>query len=97
LPVVEVAKSASRRTRLLVPGIDNKDWFGAIEYSNGTYKRTLEMRSLNLDQLRTLIAISRLGSFSAAGRELNLTQPAISLQTRSISGRAPRRRERSHR
>jgi DNA-binding transcriptional LysR family regulator len=45
------------------------------------------MRSLNLDQLRTLIAVSRLGSFSAAGRELNLTQPAISLQIRELEDR----------
>jgi DNA-binding transcriptional LysR family regulator len=45
------------------------------------------MRSLNLDQLRTLIAVSRLGSFSAAGRELNLTQPAISLQMRELEER----------
>src|SRR5947209_3460452 len=72
---------------LLVTGIDNKDRFGAIETSNGSHKRTLEMRSLNLDQLRTLIAVSRLGSFSAAGRELNLTQPAISLQIRELEER----------
>ncbi len=45
------------------------------------------MRSLNLDQLRSLIAVSRLGSFSAAGRELNLTQPAISLQIRELEER----------
>jgi DNA-binding transcriptional LysR family regulator len=45
------------------------------------------MRSLNLDQLRTLIAVAKLGSFSAAGRELNLTQPAISLQIRELEER----------
>jgi DNA-binding transcriptional LysR family regulator len=72
---------------LLVAGIDNEDRFGAIERSNGSHKRTFEMRSLNLDQLRTLIAVSRLGSFSAAGRELNLTQPAISLQIRELEER----------
>ncbi|HKU94054.1 MAG TPA: LysR family transcriptional regulator, partial [Vineibacter sp.] len=33
------------------------------------------MRSLNLDQLRTLMEVIELGSFSAAARQLNLTQP----------------------
>ena len=34
------------------------------------------MRSLNLDQLRTLLEVVELGNFSAAARRLNLTQPA---------------------
>ena len=37
------------------------------------------MRSLNLDQLRALLEVVEHGSFSAAARRLNLTQPAISL------------------
>ena len=45
------------------------------------------MRSLNLDQLRTLATVVRLGSFSAAARELNLTQPAVSLQIRELESR----------
>jgi DNA-binding transcriptional LysR family regulator len=73
--------------RVIPAGIDKEDLFGAIEHSNGSHKRILEMRSLNLDQLRTLIAVSKLGSFSAAGRELNLTQPAISLQIRELEER----------
>lgn len=45
------------------------------------------MRSLNLDQLRALIEVIELGSFSAAARRLNLTQPAISLQIRELERR----------
>ena len=45
------------------------------------------MRSLNLDQLRALIEVVELGSFSAAARRLNLTQPAISLQIRELERR----------
>lgn len=45
------------------------------------------MRSLNPDQLRTFLAVVELGSFSAAGKRLNLTQPAISLQIRELEGR----------
>jgi DNA-binding transcriptional LysR family regulator len=45
------------------------------------------MRSLNPDQLRTLIAVVTLGNFSAAGRRLNLTQPAVSLQIRELEQR----------
>jgi DNA-binding transcriptional LysR family regulator len=45
------------------------------------------MRSLNLDQLRTFIEVIRLGSFTAAGRSLNLTQPAISQQIKELEGR----------
>jgi DNA-binding transcriptional LysR family regulator len=42
------------------------------------------MRSLNLDQLRALAEVADLGSFSAAARRLNLTQPAVSLQIREL-------------
>lgn len=45
------------------------------------------MRSLNLDQLRTFLEVVRLGSFSAAARVLNLTQPAISQQVKELESR----------
>ena len=45
------------------------------------------MRSLNLDQLRALTEVATLGSFSAAARRLNLTQPAVSLQIRELEAR----------
>jgi len=45
------------------------------------------MRSLNLDQLRTLVEVVALGNFSAAGRKLNLTQPAVSLHVRELEQR----------
>jgi DNA-binding transcriptional LysR family regulator len=45
------------------------------------------VRSLNLDQLHAVVAVVRLGSFSAAARHLNLTQPAVSLQVRELEGR----------
>ncbi len=45
------------------------------------------MRSLNLDQLRTLTEVVAQGSFSAAARRLNLTQPAVSLQIRELESR----------
>jgi DNA-binding transcriptional LysR family regulator len=45
------------------------------------------MRSLNLDQLRALLQVLEHGSFSAAARVLNLTQPAVSLQVRELERR----------
>jgi DNA-binding transcriptional LysR family regulator len=45
------------------------------------------MRSLNLDQLRALTEVVACGSFSAAARRLNLTQPAVSLQVRELETR----------
>ncbi len=45
------------------------------------------MRALNLDQLRTFSEVIRLGSFSAAARLLNLTQPAISQQVKELEAR----------
>jgi DNA-binding transcriptional LysR family regulator len=45
------------------------------------------MRSLNLDQLRALTEVVACGSFSAAARRLNLTQPAVSLQVRELEAR----------
>jgi DNA-binding transcriptional LysR family regulator len=45
------------------------------------------MRNLNLDQLRTFMEVARLGSFTAAARSLNLTQPAISQQIKELENR----------
>ena len=45
------------------------------------------MRGLNLDQLRTFLEVVERGSFSAAARRLNLTQPAVSLQIRELERR----------
>ncbi|HEY0834527.1 MAG TPA: LysR family transcriptional regulator [Azospirillum sp.] len=45
------------------------------------------MRSLNPDQLRTFLSVVEFGSFSAAARRLNLTQPAVSLQIRELEAR----------
>ena len=45
------------------------------------------MRNLSLDQLLTLTRVVELGSFSAAARSLNLTQPAVSLQIRELEER----------
>jgi len=45
------------------------------------------MRSLNLDQLRTFVEVVSRGNFSAAGRQLNLTQPAVSLHVRELEQR----------
>jgi DNA-binding transcriptional LysR family regulator len=45
------------------------------------------MRQLNLDQLRTLVAIADLGSFSAAARALHLAQPTVSLHISELESR----------
>ncbi|WP_140635232.1 LysR family transcriptional regulator [Methylibium rhizosphaerae] len=45
------------------------------------------MRSLNLDQLRTLVAIADLGSFSNAARTLHLSQPTVSLHISELESR----------
>src|SRR5262249_43974328 len=50
-------------------------------------KENLWMRGLNLDQLRALVEVVERGSFSAAARELHLTQPAVSLQIRELERR----------
>ena len=42
------------------------------------------MRTLNLDQLRSLIQVIDSGSFTEAAKRLNLTQPAISQQIREL-------------
>ena len=45
------------------------------------------MRHLNLDQLDTLLTVIDLGSFSAAARKLNLSQPAVSQQVKELESR----------
>lgn len=45
------------------------------------------MRELNLDQLRTLVAIADLGTFSAAARALHLAQPTVSLHVSELESR----------
>jgi DNA-binding transcriptional LysR family regulator len=45
------------------------------------------LRGLNLDQLQALLDVVEQGSFSAAARRLNLTQPAVSLQIRELERR----------
>ncbi|MFH0133048.1 LysR family transcriptional regulator [Variovorax sp. VaC1] len=45
------------------------------------------MRQLNLDQLRTLIAIADLGTFSAAANALHLAQPTVSLHISELESR----------
>jgi DNA-binding transcriptional LysR family regulator len=45
------------------------------------------MRSLNLDQLRTFVEVVAQGSFTAAAKELNLTQPAVTHQIQELERR----------
>jgi len=45
------------------------------------------MRGLNLDQLRALVELIERGSFTAAARELNLTQPAVTHQVQELERR----------
>lgn len=45
------------------------------------------MRSLNLDQLRTLVAIADLGSFTAASQSLHLAAPTVSLHVSELEAR----------
>src|SRR5262245_4411168 len=45
------------------------------------------MRSLNLDQLRAFIEVVERGSFTAAAKELNLTQPAVTHQVQELERR----------
>jgi DNA-binding transcriptional LysR family regulator len=59
----------------------------ANEDFKSDHKEFFEVRGLNIDQLRTLVEVVELGSFSAAARRLNLTQPAISLQIRELESR----------
>lgn len=45
------------------------------------------MRSLNLDQLRAFVRVVEQGSFTAAAKELNLTQPAVTHQVQELERR----------
>jgi DNA-binding transcriptional LysR family regulator len=45
------------------------------------------MRELNLDQLRTLVAITDLGTFSKAAQALHLAQPTVSLHISELESR----------
>ncbi len=45
------------------------------------------MRHLNLDQLRTLVSIADLGTFSAAAQALHLAQPTVSLHVSELESR----------
>ena len=45
------------------------------------------MRGLNLDHVRAFTEVARLGTFSAAAEQLNLTQPAISQQIAQLERR----------
>ena len=45
------------------------------------------MRSLNLDQLRAFVEVVAHGSFTAAAKELNLTQPAVTHQIHELERR----------
>jgi DNA-binding transcriptional LysR family regulator len=45
------------------------------------------MRSLNLDQLRTFVAVVERGSFTAAAKVLNLSQPAVTHQVHELERR----------
>lgn len=44
----------------------------------------VELNSIR--QLRTFVAVARAGSFSAAGRQLNISQPAVSKQMQELEG-----------
>lgn len=45
------------------------------------------MRSLSLDQLRSFVEVVARGSFTAAAKELNLTQPAVTHQVHELERR----------
>ncbi len=45
------------------------------------------MRELSLDQLKTLICIIDLGTFSAAAQALHLSQPTVSLHINELESR----------
>lgn len=45
------------------------------------------MRSLNLDQLRAFVEVVARGNFTAAAKELNLSQPAVTHQIQELERR----------
>lgn len=50
-------------------------------------KSEILMRSLNLDQVRTLVAIADLGTFAAAAQALHLAPPTVSLHISELESR----------
>jgi len=58
-----------------------------INCSSVFHEDFFDMRRLNLDQLQAVVKVVELGGFSAAARELHLTQPAVSLQVRELEER----------
>src|SRR5881394_1708926 len=47
----------------------------------------MAMRSLNLDQLRAFVEVVERGSFTAAAKVLNLSQPAVTHQLHELERR----------
>lgn len=47
----------------------------------------MAMRSFNLDQLRAFVEVVERGSFTAAAKQLNLTQPAVTHQVQELERR----------
>ena len=45
------------------------------------------MREINLDRLRTLLAVAQLGSFAAAARALHLAPPTVTLHVAELESR----------
>ena len=45
------------------------------------------MRSLNLDQLRAFVEVVAHGNFTAAAKELNMSQPAVTHQIQELESR----------
>jgi DNA-binding transcriptional LysR family regulator len=75
-------------TRLRQPAqLETESKIRQICCCNAFDKENFELRGLNLDQLRALLEVVEQGSFSAAARSLNLTQPAVSLQIRELERR----------
>src|SRR2546421_13113476 len=58
-----------------------------INCFDSDHQLVLTPMDLALGPLRTLEAIARHGSFSRAARELNLTQPAVSMQVAQLERR----------
>src|SRR3954447_20009074 len=56
-------------------------WIKTINNRDG------KMRSLNLDQLRAFVEVVERGSFTAATKKLNLTQPAVTHQVHELEQR----------
>jgi len=66
-----------------LPAISEIDY----RFRNDKHRFGFGMRDLNLDQVRTFLEVVKHGSFTAAARALNLTQPAISQQIKELEAR----------